>query len=173
MTTNINTNTEKSMTTNISADAEKNMNTNTEKNMKTQEHIVAVVEPTRDGEATLDIANEVVNRGGRATIVVLVTRKTMSDIRAFAESENLTVPDASEIYFERLAETYSSRVGSPDASAVVTESASSGRTVFETAASVRPTTIVMPQRLANRRGWRSSVARSQVPVLIAPSTAAA
>ncbi len=141
--------------------------------MKMQEHIVAVVEPTRDGEATLDIAQEVVQRGGRATVVVLVTRKTMSDIRSFAESESLTVPDASEIYFERLAETYASRIGSPDTSAVVTESASSGRVVFETAASVRPTSIAMPQRLANRRGWRASVARSQVPVLIAPPVSAA
>ena len=141
--------------------------------MNTQEHIVAVVEPTRDGEATIDIAQEVVRRGGRATVVVLVTRKTMSDISAFADSESLTVPDASEIYFERLAETYASRIGSPDTSAVVTESASSGRVVFETAASVRPTSIAMPQRFANRRGWRASVARSQVPVLIAPPIAAA
>jgi hypothetical protein len=141
--------------------------------MKTQEHIVAVVEPTRDGEATLEIAQQVVKRGGRATVVVLVTRKTMSDIRAFAESENLTVPDASEIYFERLTETYLSRIGSSDTSAVVTESASSGRVVLEIAASVRPTSIAMPQRLANRRGWRASVARSQVPVLITPPTSAA
>ncbi len=141
--------------------------------MKTQEHIVAVVEPTRDGEATLDIAQEVVQRGGRATVVVLVTRKTMSDIRSFAESESLTVPDASEIYFERLAEMYASRIGSPDTSAVVTESASSGRVVFETATSARPTSIAVPQRFANRRGWRASVARSHVPVLIAPATPAA
>ena len=141
--------------------------------MKTQEHIVAVVEPTRDGEATLDIAQQVVRRGGRATVVVLVTRKTMNDIRAFADSESLTVPDASEIYFERLAETYTSRIGSPDTAAVVTESASSSRVVFETATSVRPTSIAMPQRLANRRGWRASIARSQVPVLIAPPSAAA
>ena len=141
--------------------------------MKTQEHIVAVVEPTRDGEATLDIAQQVVRRGGRATVVVLVTRKTMNDIRAFADSESLTVPDASEIYFERLAETYTSRIGSPDTAAVVTESASSSRVVFETATSVRPTSIAMPQRLANRRGWRASIARSQVPVLIAPPSVAA
>ncbi len=141
--------------------------------MNTQEHIVAVVEPTRDGEATLDMAQQVVKRGGRATVVVLVTRKTMSDVRAFADSESLTVPDASEIYFERLAQTYASRIGSPDTAAVVTENASSSRVVFETVSSVRPTSIAMPQRLASRRGWRASVARSHVPVLIAPPTSAA
>lgn len=137
-----------------------------------QEHIVAVVEPSRDGEATLAIAQEAVGRGARATVVVLVTRKVMSDIRDFAYSENLTVPDASEIYFERLSETYSSRVGGSHTSAIVTKSASSGRTVFETAVRARPTTIAMPQRLAGRRGWRSSVAHSRVRVVIAPSTAA-
>jgi MinD superfamily P-loop ATPase len=143
-----------------------------ERDMTTQEHIVAVVEPCRDGEATLEFATEVVARGGRATVIVLVTNKTMKDIRDFAESENLTVPDASEIYFERLAGTYASRIGSRDTSAILTESAFSGRTVFETAANARPTTIVMPQRFANRRGWRASVARSSVPVVIAPPAAA-
>jgi len=140
--------------------------------MKTQEHIVAVVEPTRDGEATLDIAREVVMRGGRATVVVLVTRQTMSDIRDFAEAENLTFPDAREIFIERLAAMYSSRVGGPDTSAIVAQGDYSGRTVFTSATSARSTTIAMPQGLAKRRGWRVSVARSQVPVLIAPPTAA-
>jgi hypothetical protein len=141
--------------------------------MNTQEHIVAFVEPTRDGEATLEIAQETVNSGGRATVVLLVSRKTMSDVRDFAESENLTIPDATAIYFERLADTYASRLGNPETSAVVTESAYAGRHLFETATQAHPTTIVMPQRLANRRGWRSFVGRSQVPVLITPPPAAA
>jgi len=140
--------------------------------MKTQEHIVAFVEPTRDGESTLEIAQETVNNGGRATVVVLVNRKTMTDVRAFAESENLTVPDATAIYFERLADTYASRLGDGESSAVVTESAYAGRHLFKTATQANPTTIVMPQRLANRRGWRSFVGRSEVPVLITPPATA-
>src|SRR5665811_1756496 len=130
-------------------------------NMKTQEHIVAVVEPTRDGEATLDIAHEVVNRGGRATVVVLVTRKTIRDIRDFAEAENLTLPDAKEAYVERLIETYSSRVGGLDTSAIVAEGDYSGRAAFDRAVRTCPTTIAIPQSLANRRGWRVSIARSR------------
>lgn len=141
--------------------------------MKTQEHVVAFLEPTRDGESTLEIAQETVNSGGRATVVVLVNRETMTHVRAFAESENLTVPDATAIYFERLADTYSSRLGNHEASTVVTESAYSGRHLFETATRANPTTIVMPQRLANRRGWRSFVGRSQVPVLVTPPPTAA
>jgi len=141
--------------------------------MKTQEHIVAVVEPARDGEAALDVAQKVVSRGGQATVVVLVSRKTMSDVRDFAESESLTVPDATEIYFDRLAEMYVSMIGSSTAISVVTENASSGRSVFELASRIRPTSIVMPQRVANQRSWRSSVARSAVPVLITPPIATA
>jgi hypothetical protein len=141
--------------------------------MKTQEHIVAVVEPARDGEATLDVAQKVVRGGGRATVVVLVSRKTMRDVRDFAEAENLTVPDASEIYFERLAETYTAIVGGADTATVVTQNASSGRSVFDLASHIQPTSIAMPQRVANQRGWRSSVARSAVPVLITPPAAAA
>ena len=141
--------------------------------MNTQEHVVAFVEPTLDGESALEVAQETVNEGGRATVVVLVSRQTMTDVRAFAESENLTVPDATAIYFDRLAATYSSKLGNDEASAVVTESAYSGRHLFEVAARVEPTTIVVPQRLASRGGWRSFVGRSDVPVLITPSAAVA
>ena len=141
--------------------------------MKTHEHIVAVVEPARDGESALDVAQKVVSSGGQATVVVLVSLKTMSDVRDFAEAESLTVPDATEIYFDRLAETYKSMIGSSNTSAVITENASSGRSVFEMASRIRPTSIVVPQRVANQRGWRSSVARSAVPVLITPPVAEA
>ena len=141
--------------------------------MNTQEHVVAFVEPTLDGESALEVAQETINEGGRATVVVLVSRQTMTDVRAFADSENLTVPDATAIYFDRLAATYSSKLGNDKASAVVTESAYSGRYLFDVATRVEPTTIVVPQRLASRRGWRSFVGRSDVPVLITPSAAAA
>ena len=140
--------------------------------MKTQEHVVAFVEPTLDGESALEFAQETINSGGRATVVVLVNRQTMTDVRAFAESEDLTVPDATAIYFDRLAERYSSQLGNQGVSAVVTESAYSGRHLFDVAARANPTTIVMPQRLASRRSWRSFVGHSQVPILITPPVAA-
>ena len=141
--------------------------------MNTQEHVVAFVEPTLDGESALEVAQRTVSSGGRATVVVLVSRQTMTDVRAFAESEDLTVPDATAIYFDRLADTYSSLLGSENASAVVTESVYSGRHLLDVATQAHPTTIVVPQRLASRRGWRSFVGRSEVPVLITPPAATA
>ena len=140
--------------------------------MKSQEHIVAVVESPRDGETTLDIAQEVVKRGGRATVVVLVTARMEKHIRNFAESENLTFPDAREIYVARLSEMYSSRVGGQDTFAIVAEGDYSGRSVFKRIAKADPSTIAVSQSLAHRRGWRGSVARSHVPVLIAPAAVA-
>ena len=140
--------------------------------MNPQEHIVAVVESPREADTTLDIAREVVNRGGRATVVVLVGARTRRHIRDFAASENLTFPDAQEIYIERLSRMCSSRVGGVDTSAVVAEDDYTGRSAFAQAKKARPTTIAMPNNLANRLGWRGSVARSGVPVLIAPRAAA-
>ncbi len=143
-----------------------------EAEMKNQEHMMAVVEPTRDGEATIEVAKQVVDRGGRATVLVLVTRDTVADIAAFAEAEDLRLPDAREIYAERLADVYSSRFGDHEVATIVTDGRRAGQIIFDTAGEVAATTVAMPQRLATRRGWRASVARSQVPVLITPPKAA-
>jgi len=141
-----------------------------EKPMKAQEHIFAVVDPAREEEAAIDLAQEVVARGGRATVIVLASKETVAGISAFAESENLTFPDAREIYLERLALMYTSRFGQ-DAGTIFTR-VDAGRLVFDTAVRSAATVVAMPQRLASLRGWRASVAKSQVPVMIIPPKAA-
>lgn len=140
--------------------------------MKTQEHILAIVEPTRDGEVTIDLAQDVVDRGGRATVVVLITQDTETHISAFAEAESLTFPDAKEIYIERIADFYTSRLGDADAATLVTDNPHPSQVVFNAASRSAATTVAMPQRLAARRSWKTAVARSRVPVLIAPAKAA-
>lgn len=141
-----------------------------EKPMKAQEHIVAIVDPTRDEDSTIELAQEVVARGGRATVIVLASKETISAIADFARSEDLTVPDATEIYLERLASMYASRFG--QSAPTIFTNADSGKFVFDTAARSAATLVAMPQRLASKRAWRTSVASSQVPVLIAPPKAA-
>lgn len=143
-----------------------------ETNMKNQEHIVAVVDPTVEEDSTLDLAQEVVDRGGRVTVMVLASRDTVAGMTAFAKSEDLTVPDGAEIYLERLAMQYTERFGGHEAAATILTSADASGFVFATAARNAATVVAMPQRLAGRRGWRTSVAKSQVPVLIAPPKAA-
>ena len=142
-----------------------------ETSMKSQEHIVAVVDPTSDTEMTLDLAGDVVGRGGRATFMVLATRDTIAGINAFADAEELTVPDAREISLERLALQYREQLGSEDATAVLTGVHSSG-SVFAAAERDAATVIAMPQNLTTRRGWRTSISRSRVPVIISPAKAA-
>ncbi len=139
--------------------------------MKAQEHIVAIVDPTRDEDSTIDLAQEVVERGGRATVIVLASKETMSAIADFARSEDLTVPDATEIYLERLTTMYATRFGGQDAPTIFTN-ADAGRFVFDTAARSAATVVAMPQRLASRRAWKASVTKPQVPVLVAPPKAA-
>lgn len=140
--------------------------------MTSQEHTIAVVEPTLDGETTIDLAKQAVDRGGRATVVVLVNRKTRAAVAAFAHSEELTLPDAWEIYTERLSQAYSDRFSGGGKVTLVTNRRDANRVVFNTAARDEATSIVMPQRLVTRRNWKSSVAKSQIPVLIAPPRAA-
>ncbi len=136
--------------------------------MNPQEHIVAVVDSTHGEDSTLHLARQVVARGGRATVVVLVNGTIANDIRRFAEAENLTFPAAREICFERLSRIYSSRVGGSDTSAVIADGDYTGRSVFASAEKAGATTIAVPRNLAHRPSWRGPVAHSRVPVLIAP-----
>lgn len=134
--------------------------------------MIAVVEPALDGESTIDFAKQVVDRGGRATVVVLQSRKTVAAVSAFAEAENLSYPDAHEIYVERLTDNYSARFGGHQQVAFVTDGSDADRVVFDRAASDAATSVAMPQRLVNRRKWKASVSRSSIPVVIAPPKAA-
>lgn len=138
--------------------------------MTNQEHIVAVVEPTASGEAPLDVARETVHRGGRATVVILLNRRTDEDIRNFAAAEDLTFPDAREIFLERLTDTYSALLGGE--SRVVATGEFSARSIMEGAARISATSIAMPQTTARRYGWRGAIKRSHVPVVISPRRAA-
>ena len=149
--------------------------------MKIKEHMIAVIEPARDGDSTvevakengvIEVAKEVVDRGGRVTVLVLINRDTVANISAFAEAEDISFPDVREIYLERLGDVYSSRVGDHDVTTIVTGGPKPNRIAFDTVGRVAATSVVMDQRLATRRSWRSSVARSRVPVVIAPPLAA-
>lgn len=140
--------------------------------MTSQEHMIAVVEPMRDGESTIEFAKQVVDRGGRATVFVLLNRETQAAVAAFADAEELTIPDAREIYAERLAANYSARFGGTKTTAIVTNRVDANQILFATAARDEATSVAVPQRLANQRNWKASVSRSPIPVLIAPPKAA-
>ena len=137
-----------------------------------QEHTVAVVDPALDGDTTLTYAKETVERGGRASVIVLFGRNTVAGIAAFAKAEDLTFPDGREIYIDRLARQYSETFKGKEHVTIVTDGSDANRIVFDRAAREDATTVVVPQRLVSRRNWRASVAKSPVPVVIAPAKAA-
>ena len=139
--------------------------------MNNQEHIVAVVDPTVEEDSTLDLAQEVVARGGRATVMVLASRATIAGMTAFADAEDLPFPDAREIYLQRLARQYHERFNGNVTPTIFT-GVDSSTFIFARAAADAATVIAVPQRLTKKRGWRNSVAESKVPVLIAPVKAA-
>lgn len=140
--------------------------------MTSQEHTIAVVEPSLDGESTIRYARQAADRGERASVVVLLGPETKANIAAFAHAENLTLPDGWEIYMERLAENFSTLFNGKENVTIVTDGPDADRVVFERASREAATSLVVPQRLVGRRRWKSSVAKSEIAVLVAPAKAA-
>lgn len=75
------------------------------------EHVLTIVEPTAHGDSTLDLAHDVVARGGRASVVMVITDRVDADIDGYAESENLSRTEAETQAFEQLAGYCANRIG--------------------------------------------------------------
>ena len=141
--------------------------------MKHNEYVIALVEPHQDGEAPLDIAKDVAARGGRASVYVLATERAKRDIRAFSDSEELSLGRAGAIYADRVSEKYSTAVGGPATATHFTETLTSGRQLLDLAMTTGATMIAVPQHLMEKRQWRKPLGRSHIPVVIAPRRRAA
>lgn len=136
------------------------------------EHVLAVVEPTKEGERALDLAADVVKRGGRATVVVFFDNEHLNHISEFAKSEQLNLLEAEGIYGSRLVESYAAQVGNDGTETVLDRLPRSGRAVIDQAVGLGATMIALPASLANRRGWMRAIGRSPVSVTIIPPAAA-
>lgn len=137
--------------------------------MKLQEHLLAVVDPTEAGDSTLDIASDVVARGGKATVVVLVNQRVRDDLRRFADSEDLDLHTGQAIALDRLSDSYALRVGGDDTETIICDSTFSARDLLDVAAESRATSIVVPQQLTSRRNLRKLVSDAHVAVVVAPA----
>ncbi len=137
--------------------------------MQHREHLLAVVVPNEAGEAPLDLAAELVARGGKATVVVLLTEQVRDDFRRFADAEDLDLPTGEAIALDRLIEAYNARIGGDDTETFAAGSSSSARDLLHTAAVSGATTIAIPQQLAARSNLRGLMSDAHVPVLIAPA----
>lgn len=141
------------------------------------EHVVAVVEPKVGRQPALDIARDAVARGGRATIVLAMTRSVRASIHDLASSENLDRLIAEGLFVERLHRDYAEEVGGSAADADVDilisdERDGIGLAVAESARR-EATSLVVPRDLVGRAGLWRLTARSPVTVIVPTEAAAA
>ena len=140
--------------------------------MQEREHIFAVIDTAPGSTAVLDIARDAVQRGARATLVMMFTPYDRRSIIALAEAENLTIGEAEAIYLDRAQETYRVAVGGSDTTTIVRYRPSSAKDVLAAAVQARATALAVPSSLASHRRWRSELSKSGMPVVITPSKAA-
>lgn len=134
--------------------------------MTTRQHLLAIVEPTPDHDATLDLARSVVDQGGQASVVVMITNRVRRDIGAFARQADLGLGDATEMAIDRLTGACERQVGSPTAVSIA-HTPVLGPEVHRY---VTPdtTTIAIPSQLASGRTVRRLTSATGLPVLVAP-----
>jgi hypothetical protein len=142
--------------------------------MTQPEHILTIVEPTADGETPLAVARAVVERGGRATVAVLLTRAAMRNFRQAAEAEDLHISEALTVFGERLAQAYSLRVAGdhPELAPAEIVTEQDAGALFDSIGRIHATAVVIPQRFTDSRRWRARATTAPVPVILAPPTAA-
>ena len=133
------------------------------------DHIVAIVQPTSREDTTVDMARDVVNNGGRATIVMLITDDVRKDFRAFAESEDLDLAEAEAIAIERLSDDYVSIVGPGRTNVIVSTTSALSRTHPALAGA---TTIAGGEQALSRHLLQRLESASMIPVVVAPARAA-
>jgi hypothetical protein len=140
--------------------------------MSNQEHLVAVIDHPGEAGATIDIARETVNRGGRATLILLLTADDRKTIQALAEGERLSIGEAEAVFVGRLQENYRRRVGAGDIRTIVRNRPSSARAVLAAASQARATTLAVPSSVARHRRWGRALSRSPLPIVVTPPRAA-
>jgi hypothetical protein len=134
------------------------------------EHVLVVVEPTTGGDGPLQLAHDVVARGGRASVLMLITSRVDDDIRAYAASEDLSFAAAEADAIARLGEYCTSQIGA----AVPTNVARFGWSAVDlrrfVAADV--TTVAVPEQLFEGRRLRQLAAQVDRPLVTVPALAA-
>ena len=138
--------------------------------MTTREHLLTVVEPTTGGDTTLELAHDVVERGGTASLVLMVTKRVRQDIAAFAAGADLEIGEAEAIALDRLSLDCEQRVGASQSTTFVHSSTNSDLRSFLTPDT---TAIALPAHLASRRTVRRLGSATGLPVVVAPRRRAA
>lgn len=140
--------------------------------MSNQEHVLGLIDSHPNSTAVLDVAHDVVERGGRATLVVVLSSDDRRHIRDLADAEDIGVPDATALYMDNITETYGAFVGKTATVTVLHAPSLDPRAAIATAADEGVTIVALPSSLAGTRQGRSAIGRTAVPVLVVPARAA-
>lgn len=135
----------------------------------TREHLLAVVEPTPDGDTTLDLAHDVAERGGAVSLVLVITPRVRQDIAAFAAGADLTLGEAEAIALDQFTLACEQQIG-VSASTTIVHSSSDGRDVRRFL-SPDTTAIAIPEQLTNGRSVRRITDQTGIPVVVTPRRA--
>jgi hypothetical protein len=133
------------------------------------EHVLAVVEPTDRGDAALDVAHDVVARGGRASVLMVITSRVDDDIRSYAASEDLSVSEAEATALERLVGYCNERIGD-DVPTIVERFGRLG-TDIRRHISEDITSVAVPEGLFQQRSLDKMSAATGRPVVVAQPAA--
>lgn len=134
--------------------------------MSYRENLLTIVEPSTGGDATVELAREAVLRGGRASLLLVITDRVERDIQAFADAEELPYGRAEAIALQRLADDYVARIGGSPR--IFTHYGALGTDILKYVGA-DTTAIAVPASMAAGGVVQSIVAYSGRPVVVAPS----
>jgi|GEM_PF-3524358 len=140
--------------------------------MSYTEHVLAVIDPTRERPADLDVARDAVAQGGRATVVVAASGGLRNGLDAIGRSEQFagSLPGAAAM--DRIVDGYRATVGAgTDVGVVDLDRRTVCRTVLRHAESAGVTMVTVPDHLLRTRRWSRAAERARVAVVRAPRLA--
>lgn len=141
--------------------------------MSNNEHMVAIIDRMFDAEAGLQPARETIQRGGKATLVLLLTTEDRRRIAALADGARLSIGEAEEIYVNRIKDEYLEGIGDSRTRVIVRNRPSGARDLLATAQWMRATSMSLPTSLVGHRKWRSALTGTPMRVFVTPVTRAA
>lgn len=127
------------------------------------------MEPTTGGDATVELAQEAVARGGRVSLLMVITDRVERDIKAYASSENLSRGEAEAIALDQFRSYYSERLGGEVNITTEYGTLSSDVVKYITADT---TAVAIPERLVTDNLVQRIASYSGRPVIVAPNRAA-
>ena len=137
--------------------------------MSRQEHLLTIVEPTRGGDTTLELAHETVARGGKASVVMVVTDRVQRDLQAHLQTDESGRGEAETQALDQLRSQYSARIGG--APMLATHFGALGSEVVKYV-TADTTAIAIPERLVIDKLIQRIAMYSGLPVIVTPSRAA-